>query len=49
MPFSSSSRSTAWLASGPKIASGASSGVTSVIEMSMFMSYARRAVISASS
>ncbi len=49
MPFSSSSRATASLTAVPKIASGASSGVTIVIDTSSFMSQARRAVIRASS
>lgn len=49
MPFSSSSCPTAWLASEPKTANGAPSGVASVIDTSTFMSNARRAVISASS
>jgi hypothetical protein len=38
MLFSASSRATASLAGAPKLASGASSGVTSVIDTSTFMS-----------
>ena len=45
----SSSSLTASLTLDPKIASGASSGVTIVIASSTFMSYARPAVINASS
>jgi hypothetical protein len=44
-----SSSATALLAVAPKIARGLSSGVTIVVESSMLMSYARPALISASS